>query len=152
MNFKLTTRFSSVSRRVRKDWLSECKKYRIVWRKEYEGIELPPRYFALRQNYRACDGRPFWDFALDSERRPYKTFRKAYVACCNAAGVIVKAEDLPKRARSKIIVKKEPVQDTTPLVKRGRGRPKGSKNKPKESAPNLQVKRGRGRPKKCSDS
>jgi hypothetical protein len=125
MDFKLTTRFSDLSRKLRKDWLSVCKKYRITWRRQYAGIELPPRYFALRLNKRSCDGRIFWDFALDTERRPYKTFKKAYQACCKAAGLQITDE-----------VKKRKRQVTAPnlQVKRGRGRPKGSKNKVKNAS------------------
>jgi hypothetical protein len=60
------------------------------------GVDLVPRYFAMRFNKRA-DGETFWDFALDNERRPYKTFRRAYQACCKAAGIQTKIEQAPKR-------------------------------------------------------
>ena len=57
-----------------------------------------------------------------------------------------------KAFNNKIIVyqpRKEPML-IEPVVKRGRGRPKGSTNKPKEAQPFVtepEVKRGRGKPK-----
>lgn len=105
LEFKTTTRFNpeNLSRKLRKEWLSVCKRYRIVWRRQYMGIAMVPRYFAFRINKRS-NGDICWDFAV--ERRPYKTFKRAYRACCQAAGIQLE-EEQPKR----------------------RGRPKGSKNK-----------------------
>lgn len=133
LEFKLTTRFNpeNLSRKLHKVWLSTCHRYRIVWRKQFMGVDLLPRYFALRINKRESDGEPFWDFALDSERRPYKTFKRAYQACCKAAGIVLEEETKPKR-RKRVPKKVEPVVATAQdLPPKKRGRPKGSKNKPK---------------------
>ncbi len=157
IDFKLTTRFNPdhLSRKLRKTWLSTCGKYRITWRKQFMLVDVLPRYYALRVNKRDCDGEMFWDFALDSERRPYKTFKKAVQACCKAEGIIV----APPTKRTRLKRKGSTKTTTTPLVpvvpeskKRGRpvkikvlaqelqkidvpvvakkrGRPVGSKNK-----------------------
>ncbi len=134
LEFKLTTRFNveNLNRKLRKDWLSVCHRYRIIWRKQYMSVALLPRYFALRLNKRE-DGTTLWDFALDSERRPYKTFKRAYRACCQAAGIVL--EDSKPKRRKRIPKKVEPVLTLPALVQnlqqKKRGRPKGSKNKVK---------------------
>lgn len=163
LEFKLTTRFNpeNLSRKLRKVWLSTCHRYRIMWRKQFMGVDLLPRYFASRLNKRDSDGETFWDFALDSERRPYKTFKRAYQACCKAAGIVLEEETKPKRRRrsskgnlqtapqgavrgSQSELEERPVGPMSPPKKRGR--PPGSKNKV-TVAQELQPKRSRGRPK-----
>jgi hypothetical protein len=143
LEFKLTTRFNpeNLGRKLRKDWLSKCHRYRIVWRKQFMGVDLLPRYFAMRLNKRP-DGDTFWDFALDRERRPYKTFKRAYQACCKAAGIVLEEETKPKR-RKRIPKKVEPIEavagaqlllppTSAPILQpKRRGRPKVSKNKVK---------------------
>jgi hypothetical protein len=101
LDFKLTSRFNpgKVSRKEQKNWISACQKYRIKWRKSYEGVDLPPRYFAMRLNKRETDGFIYWDFALDMERRGYKTFKKANLACCKAAHIFIEEETRPKRKK-----------------------------------------------------
>jgi len=155
LEFKLTTRFNTekLSRKLRKDWLSTCHRYRITWRKQFMGVSVLPRYYAMRLNRRP-DGTTFWDFALDSERRPYETYKRAYQACCKAAGIQLE-EELPKRRKKKekkytITISKSqllshshedngcdisagvPTLAQDLPIKRKRGRPKGSKNKPKD--------------------
>jgi hypothetical protein len=56
------------------------------------GVELPPRYYALRLSLNP-DGNSFWEHALDNERRPYKTYNRAYQACVKANGIKI----APKR-------------------------------------------------------
>jgi hypothetical protein len=132
-----------------------------VWRNQYAGVNLLPRYYANRLNKRETDGSIFWDFALDSERRPYKTYKRAYQACCKAAGIVLSEEKTPKRkrraSRGREVWETPPatlipkVADLIPPKNRGRqakvksvaqelltepvpkkrGRPKGSKNKVK---------------------
>ena len=78
MKFKRTTKFNpdNLSAKVHKNWLSEDKQFRIYWRKQAWGIAVPGAYFALRW-------RGMWDFATD--RRPYKTFRKACDECIKSS-------------------------------------------------------------------
>jgi len=105
-----------------------------------------PRYYALKLS-KTSDDRYYWDFAL--ERRPYKTYKKAYQACCKSAGIVLVEkpqrkricrgreiwEDIPASlvAPANIPRKKKvvaPKLQDLPVQKR-RGRPKGSKNKVK---------------------
>lgn len=91
LKFKRTTRFNKdgLSTRKRKDWISTCKNYRIYWRCEAFGIDMVPRFYALKYKYVMNRINPdTWTFATD--RRPYKTFKKAYEACCKAAGFEIK--------------------------------------------------------------
>jgi hypothetical protein len=62
--------------RVRKTWLAP-NGYRIVWRKEAYGIELPPRYQALvKTTVPATESFEMWDF-VDQNRHCYKTMKAA---------------------------------------------------------------------------
>jgi hypothetical protein len=153
--FKATTRFNPehLGSKLRKSWISACGKYRITWRKQFMGVDVLPRYYALKLAVR-CDGDTYWDFALCSERRPYKTFKRAQQACYKSAGIEIKETLLPKkrhrRSRGRdaipliaptvvptVTEKKvkmlptalEVAQDLQP---KKRGRPAGSKNKVKK--------------------
>jgi hypothetical protein len=101
LEFKTTTRFNpeGLGKTHRKVWLSACGRYRIVWRNQFMGVDMLPRYFANRLSKRDCDDEVWWDFALDSERRPYKTYKKAVTACCKAAGISLAEEKNPQRRR-----------------------------------------------------
>ena len=77
MKFKRTTKFNpdNLSAKVHKNWLSEDKQFRIYWRRQAWGIAVPGAYFALRWQ-------GGWNFATD--RRPYRTFKKAINECTKA--------------------------------------------------------------------
>ena len=70
------------NRRVRRTWLSDDG-YRIVWRKEFYGVRLPPRFQACVRTLIPCFGgelRPMWDF-VNMKRRLIKTFKAAQEEC-----------------------------------------------------------------------
>jgi|WetSurMetagenome_2_1015567.scaffolds.fasta_scaffold130595_4 hypothetical protein len=75
MNFVRRKKRGSNSR-VRKHWFDG--NYRIVWRREAFGIELPPLYQASVRT-RLPNGRIIWDRV--STRRAYKTLKAAIEAC-----------------------------------------------------------------------
>lgn len=60
-----------------REWRSDCGNYRIVWRIEVFGVEVPPRFYATVQTIGANN--PWWDFV--GRRGPYKTFKKAVEDC-----------------------------------------------------------------------
>jgi len=70
------------NQRVRRTWLSDDG-YRIVWRKEFYGVRLPPRFQACVRTLIPCFGgefRPMWDF-VNMKRRLIKTFKAAQEEC-----------------------------------------------------------------------
>ena len=87
--------------KVRRTWLSEDG-YRIVWRREYDGVRMPGRYQAtvriIVPNFGGKEGEnfPMWDFT-DSGHRLFKVLAKARESCerhkrlwtkaCEATGV-----------------------------------------------------------------
>lgn len=119
MIFKRTTRFNKkkLGARLRKDWLSDCKRYRIYWRRVAFGVAVSPGFYALRLTTTG------WDFV--AEHRTYRTYRRAEVACLIAAGIEVPT---PKKRRRKRV---KPINTSVAMdaAPRKRGRPKGSKNR-----------------------
>ena len=87
--------------KVRRTWLSEDG-YRIVWRREYDGVRMPGRYQAtvriIVPNFGGKEGEnfPMWDFT-DPGHRLFKVLAKARESCerhkrlwakaCEATGV-----------------------------------------------------------------
>jgi len=69
-------RIRGQNQKVRRTWLS-VDKYRIVWRCEAFGIELPPGFQATVR-VMLPDGREMWDFV---GRRLFKTLKAAQEAC-----------------------------------------------------------------------
>lgn len=63
-----------------REWKSDCGHYRIIWRSEAFGVELPPRFYAT---VLTCGVeplfKPWWNFV--DRRGPYKTFKKAVEDC-----------------------------------------------------------------------
>ena len=129
MIFKRTVKFNKekLGARLRKDWLSDCKRYRIYWRKVAFGVAVSPGYYALR--FTATG----WDFV--AEHRPYRTYKRAEQVCMVAAGI-----EIPKKQRQKRRPKANSVAASTTMTAidltlttseppRKRGRPKGSKNR-----------------------
>jgi hypothetical protein len=59
-----------------KEWRDESDNYRIVWRNEFMGLELPDAFYAtVRIN---GPGGVYWDFV--GARGPYRSFNKAVQA------------------------------------------------------------------------
>lgn len=143
--FKRTTRFNKehLPAKLRKDWLSKDKKYRIYWRRQFRGVTLLGCYYALKYVHvnHPNGGWFMWDFAY--EHKPYKTLSAAVTACMRAEKLEVDEKIKPKRRRRRkqkvTIMANEPAQQipfaytsietipTTQPTKR-RGRPPGSKN------------------------
>jgi hypothetical protein len=70
------------NQKVRKTWFSE-EGYRITWRKEIYGVQVPARYQAcVRMLVPYSDGqlRPVWDF-VNRSHRLIKTLKKAEKEC-----------------------------------------------------------------------
>jgi len=68
------------TKKPNKLWLSECRQYRIIYRREVEGIAVSPSYSACVVAVRSMTDRArLWDFAY--LRRSYKTLKKAQEAC-----------------------------------------------------------------------
>jgi hypothetical protein len=67
--------------KVRRTWFSE-EGYRIVWRKEVFGIQVPARYQACVRVLVPSNGEPrlMWDF-VDHKRRLIKTLQAAQEEC-----------------------------------------------------------------------
>lgn len=68
--------------KVRRSWFTE-EGYRIIWRCEYRGVQIPARYQAcVRTLIPYSDGelRPGWDF-VNRERRLIKTLKAAQEEC-----------------------------------------------------------------------
>lgn len=76
MNFT-RVKIKGQNQKTRKTWQSE-EHYRIIWRREYAGVSLPPRFQASVRIH-LTDGREMWDFA--GKRSLYKTFKAANDAC-----------------------------------------------------------------------
>jgi hypothetical protein len=56
-----------------KEWRDESDNYRIVWRNEFMGLDLPDAFYAtVRKN---GPSGPYWDFV--GARGPYRSFKKA---------------------------------------------------------------------------
>ncbi len=104
LGFKRTNRFNEDKQPAaeRKDWLSECGHYRIRWHCVFKGVSVLSSYYALRLDYRNLDGKPYWDFALPHERRPYRTLEKAAQACYKAAGIIGQRRERSDKGKSRI--------------------------------------------------
>lgn len=142
--FKRTTRFNKerLSSKLRKDWLSKDKKYRIYWRRQSYGVVVNSRYFALKHIYinHLDGGWAMWDFAY--ERRPYKTLKEAVVACMRAENMEVEEKPKQRRRRKRkvIIMTDETSSQSLPFTEmpferqvstdapKRQGRPIGSKN------------------------
>jgi hypothetical protein len=88
------------NQRVRRTWFS-AEKYRIIWRREVHGVQMPARFQAtvrtLIPHYRGRDtGLEMWDF-VNRGHRLYKTLKAAQDDCerhyrlwtkaCEAVGV-----------------------------------------------------------------
>ena len=73
------------NQKVRRYWFSE-EGYRIIWRKEVHGVQVPARFQAcvhtIIPNYSGIEGQSFemWDFA-DDKHRLFKVRGKAEEAC-----------------------------------------------------------------------
>jgi hypothetical protein len=68
------------SKRVHREWFdTENLGYRIVWRREFVGVTVPPMFYACVRTIRPSDGFLWWNFC--QHRRPYKTLKKAIEAC-----------------------------------------------------------------------
>lgn len=97
LEFKRTTRFGRFPAKQRKYWLSVCKRYRIVYRSEVEGIKVPAKYLAMKLEI--INDKDFWDFV--ERHRQYKTFKTAKVACENDLnGIKQEKEKCTRKRRS----------------------------------------------------
>jgi len=76
MNFT-RKRIRGQAAKVRRTWLSE-NGYRIIWRSEAFGIQMPPRFQATVR-VTLPQGGEMWDFV--STRRLFKTLKAAREAC-----------------------------------------------------------------------
>ena len=76
MNF-IRKKIKGQNQKVRRTWMSEDK-YRIVWRSEAFGIELPAAFQATVRIILPTGGE-MWDFV--SSRRLFKTLKAAQEAC-----------------------------------------------------------------------
>lgn len=90
LGFKRTNRYNVDKQPATeyKDWVSACGNFRIRWHCVFQSVRVRSSYYALRLDRRNVDGQSFWNFALPNERRPYRTFKKAVLACFKAAGII----------------------------------------------------------------
>ena len=80
MDFTRKKRIKGRSAKTYKEWHSECGQYRITWRSQVFGIEVPPRYYACVRCVRSpLDLLEYWGFAQC--RRPYKAFKAVVKAC-----------------------------------------------------------------------
>lgn len=137
LTFRRTQAFNEnvLPEKNRKDWISECGRFRIYWRNTVGGVKVPPAYYALM--YRVLEAGPVWDFAPPHDRRPYGKMKLALKACMRAIckdakrifirkkredeGIMVKAVDpnaITVRTRKVRSDKgrKRKVAETTPVV------------------------------------
>jgi hypothetical protein len=80
MNFTQKKRIKGKSIKTYKEWWSDCGEYRITWRKEFEGIEVDPGYFAcVRCVISHLDQTEYWGFA--HRRGLNRTLKAAKKSC-----------------------------------------------------------------------
>ncbi len=78
MNFK-RKRVKGRSAKTYKEWHSDCGQYRITWRRQVAGVEVPPGYWAC---CRCVADQEYWGYAY--HRRLYRTLKAAQKACEDA--------------------------------------------------------------------
>lgn len=80
MNFNRKKRIKGRSAKTYKEWHSDCGQYRITWRSQVCGVDMPPRYFATIRCVRSpLDQTEYWGFA--ARRGTYKSRKAAIKAC-----------------------------------------------------------------------
>ncbi len=80
MKFRRKQRIKGRSAKTYKEWYDETGRYRISWRSQVYGVEVPPAYYACVRCLRGRkDDFQFWGFV--GRRGPYKTRAAAIKEC-----------------------------------------------------------------------
>ncbi len=80
MKFKRRYKVKGKTVKTYKEWFDEERNYRIAWRTEVDGIEVPAGYYACVRCVRSrVDRSEYWGFA--HKRVLYRTLNAAQKAC-----------------------------------------------------------------------